>query len=97
MINNSLHVKNRLAVFDIDGTLTDSVFIHQSTFIKALEKVGLSNFDTNWSNYKHHTDSFIFKTIVESQLKRAVVNDDIVQFENILYDTSVLMFIYNVL
>jgi beta-phosphoglucomutase-like phosphatase (HAD superfamily) len=41
--------KNRLAIFDIDGTLTNTVEIHQSAFVNALHKFGLFDFDTNYS------------------------------------------------
>ena len=78
--------KNKLAIFDIDGTLTDSVKIHQSAFVKALNNFGLSDFDTNWSSYKHHTDSYIFKTIFEAQFKRPLIHKDIERFEKFLYE-----------
>ena len=77
--------KNKLAIFDIDGTLTDSVQIHQSAFVKALNNFGLSEFDTNWSSYKHHTDSYIFKTIFETQLKKSLAPADIERFEDMFY------------
>ena len=79
-------MKNKLAIFDIDGTLTDSVKIHQSAFVKALNNFGLSNFDTHWSSYKHHTDSYIFKTIFEAQLKKPIIHTDIERFEDLLYE-----------
>ncbi len=79
-------IKNKLAIFDIDGTLTDSVKIHQAAFEKALINFGLSDFDTNWSSYKHHTDSYIFKTIFETQLKKPLIHKDIEHFENLLYE-----------
>ena len=66
-------MKAKLAIFDIDGTLTDSVKILQSAFVKALNNFGLYDFDTNWSSYKHHTDSYIFKTIFEAQLKKPLI------------------------
>lgn len=79
-------MKAKLAIFDIDGTLTDSVKIHQSAFVKALNKFGLYDFDTNWSSYKHHTDSYIFKTIFEAQLKKPLIQKDIERFEDLLYE-----------
>lgn len=79
-------MKNKLAIFDIDGTLTDSVKIHQSAFVKALNIFGLSDFNTNWSAYKHHTDSYIFKTIFEAQLKKPLMHKDIERFEGLLYE-----------
>ena len=53
----------RLAVFDIDGTLTDSVSIHHNAFNKSLIQFGFDNYNSNFNTYKHHTDSYIFKTI----------------------------------
>lgn len=41
--------KNRLAIFDIDGTLTNTVEIHQSAFVYAIHKFGLFDFNTNYS------------------------------------------------
>lgn len=41
--------KNRLAIFDIDGTLPNTVEIHQSAFVNALHKIGLFDFNTNYS------------------------------------------------
>jgi phosphoglycolate phosphatase-like HAD superfamily hydrolase len=79
-------MKAKLAIFDIDGTLTDSVKIHQSAFVKALNNFGLSDYDTNWSSYKHHTDSYIFKTIFEAQLKKPLIHKDIERFEDLLYE-----------
>jgi phosphoglycolate phosphatase-like HAD superfamily hydrolase len=77
-------MKNRLAIFDIDGTLIDSVLQHQSAFLKALEKFGLFSFNNNWSDYKHHTDNFIFKTIFEAQFKTNTTVNDLDRFEDIL-------------
>ncbi len=79
-------MKAKLAIFDIDGTLTDSVKILQSAFVKALNNFGLYDFDTNWSSYKHHTDSYIFKTIFEAQLKKPLIQKDIERFEDLLYE-----------
>lgn len=83
-----MNTKNKLAVFDIDGTLTNSVQVHQTAFVHALEAVGLKDFDTNWSGYKHHTDSFIFNTIFHSQFGKEATGKDIAQFESAL-DTYV--------
>lgn len=46
-----------LIIFDIDGTLTDSVKMDDACFTQALQEVaGLNLADTNWSNFKHVTD-----------------------------------------
>lgn len=77
-------MQKKLAVFDVDGTLTDSVAVHQAAFILALEQTGLKGFDTNWNNYTEHTDSFIFKTIFEDQMQRSIADSDMEDFENAL-------------
>ncbi len=77
--------KSKLAIFDIDGTLTDSVPVHQTAFVEALHAFGVKQFDSNWAGYKHHTDSYIFKTIVETELKRPLKPEDLLRFEELLY------------
>ncbi|WP_051312968.1 HAD family hydrolase [Sporocytophaga myxococcoides] len=77
--------KENLLIFDIDGTLTDSVFVHQSGFKNALKYSGISDYDSNFSGYKHHTDSFIFKTIFESYQKCPCTETDIKNFSHALY------------
>lgn len=49
-----------LVVFDIDGTLTDSVAQHQSAFETALRGFDFPDLNTDWASYRHHTDSGIF-------------------------------------
>ncbi len=51
---------SKLVVFDIDGTLTDSVAIHQQCFYQTLSRFNFTRIDENWSGYAHHTDSYIF-------------------------------------
>lgn len=79
-------LKRNLAVFDIDGTLTDSVTAHQSSFITALHQFGLRDVDTNWGGYKHHTDSFIFKVNYERQFKAEIDAGVIARFETLLLE-----------
>jgi phosphoglycolate phosphatase-like HAD superfamily hydrolase len=49
-----------LVVFDIDGTLLDSVAVHQAALASAIEATDLAYRDTVWSNYANHTDSGVF-------------------------------------
>lgn len=62
-------IKKNLVVFDIDGTLTDSVLIHQEAFIKSLLKLGVPKQNPEkqprLNSFKHHTDSFIAKALFE--------------------------------
>ena len=53
-------MKTSIAVFDIDGTLTDSVALHQAAFAEALQTFGFPALEMDWPNYQHHSDSAIF-------------------------------------
>lgn len=53
-------MKTSIAIFDIDGTLTDSIGIHQSAFLRALETFDFPALETDWTRYRHHSDSAIF-------------------------------------
>jgi len=55
----------QLCIFDIDGTLTDSVVQHQTSFLKALLSYGLVCKNREWGSYRHHSDSAIFCELVE--------------------------------
>jgi phosphoglycolate phosphatase-like HAD superfamily hydrolase len=49
-----------LAIFDVDGTLTQTNEVDGACFERALEgALGLSGFPTDWSLYEHVTDSGI--------------------------------------
>jgi beta-phosphoglucomutase-like phosphatase (HAD superfamily) len=45
-------VKHNLAIFDIDGTLTDSVAVHQTAFISALADFGLFDYEKDFSTFR---------------------------------------------
>ncbi|TGL58795.1 HAD family hydrolase [Leptospira sarikeiensis] len=55
-----------LVVFDIDGTLTDTVSLHRKAFHEVLVSFGLPGLSPEVKEYKHHTDSNIFKEIYTS-------------------------------
>lgn len=48
-----------LVVFDIDGTLTNSEFQHQTAYVEAMKDIGITDINDDWKTYAHHTDSFI--------------------------------------
>jgi phosphoglycolate phosphatase-like HAD superfamily hydrolase len=60
----------KLFVFDIDGTLTDSVFRHQVSYVNAYSSFNIINLDTNWNNYAHHSDSWIFGEVFRVNFDR---------------------------
>lgn len=54
-------MKKHILVLDIDGTLTDSVALHQRAFLGAMQALALPALDTDWSAYPHHTDTGILR------------------------------------
>lgn len=47
----------RLAMFDLDGTLTRTTGVDDACFVRAMREVlGLSGFGTDWAEYPHATD-----------------------------------------
>jgi phosphoglycolate phosphatase-like HAD superfamily hydrolase len=50
-----------LAVFDIDGTLSDSVPLHQTAFLSVMEGFSFPSLNRDWASYTHHTDTAIFE------------------------------------
>ena len=73
--------KKNLLVFDIDGTLTDSVQIHQKAFTEMLFEIGVKNINAEFKSFKHHTDSFIAKEIYEFDRKESMPTSKISEFE----------------
>ena len=62
----------RLVIFDIDGTLTQSMNADAECFVRSLVDVcGFSDVDTDWSRYKHATDSGVFHEIFEARAGRS--------------------------
>ena len=79
--NNILKMKN-LIVFDIDGTLTDSVTQHITAFKETLVEMGVSEINADFKTFKHHTDSFISKEIYESNRNEVFSKEKFDLFEN---------------
>lgn len=72
--------KKHLLVFDIDGTLTDSVIIHQQAFRTMLTQIGIQP-PTSFHTFKHHTDSFIVKELYEAAHQEAFPASKRIAFE----------------
>ncbi len=48
----------RLVMFDIDGTLTDTVNVDKECYVRSLaEACGFVDIETDWSRYEHATDA----------------------------------------
>jgi phosphoglycolate phosphatase-like HAD superfamily hydrolase len=60
-----------LAIFDIDGTLTESNDIDDACYIQAFEDVlGIRGINTNWLDYRYQTDSGLAREICRQHLDR---------------------------
>jgi phosphoglycolate phosphatase-like HAD superfamily hydrolase len=71
----------RLVVFDIDGTLTQTMKADEECFVRSLADVcGFSDVDSDWSRYKHVTDSGIFREIHETRTGRLPSPDETSRF-----------------
>ncbi|WP_162902860.1 HAD family hydrolase [Taibaiella koreensis] len=69
-------MKQYLIVFDIDGTLTDSVAPHQTAFVTALQQMGITEIDTNFKNYRHHTDKHIARSFMKRTRQRPLIRNN---------------------
>ncbi len=66
----------QLAIFDIDGTLTDTNAADNACFLQAFEEsLGIRDIDTDWTSYRYSTDSGIVSEILEKHRGRADAKD----------------------
>jgi len=71
----------RLVIFDVDGTLTQTMDADAECFVRSFAEVyGFSDIDTDWSRYKHATDSGVFQEIYESRTGRSPSSHEISVF-----------------
>jgi phosphoglycolate phosphatase-like HAD superfamily hydrolase len=58
-----------LAIFDVDGTLTESNAVDEVCFVQAVQDVfGISRINTNWLDYSFQTDSGLALEICRNRL-----------------------------
>lgn len=61
----------KLAIFDIDGTLTNTNDVDNECFVKAFADAhAITNINTNWNTYPHTTDSGITEHIFKEKFGR---------------------------
>ena len=61
----------KLAIFDVDGTLTETNEVDTQCFVEAFaDSHQITEIDTNWTRYKHATDSAVASEIVSEKLNR---------------------------
>ncbi len=72
-----------LAIFDIDGTLTNTNSVDDRCFVKAMaEAHAITEISTDWASYPHTTDSGIMDQIFKEKLGRSPVKSELGKFKS---------------
>jgi phosphoglycolate phosphatase-like HAD superfamily hydrolase len=70
-----------LVMFDIDGTLTETMKVDGECFARSFKDVfGFADIDTDWSHYPHTTDSGIFHDVFTSRIGRSPTAQEVSRF-----------------
>ena len=73
----------KLAIFDIDGTLTQTNDIDTQCYVKAFaEEFDITGINTNWSDYGHTTDSAISIQIFQDFWGRSPKKEELLKLKN---------------
>ena len=73
---------NKLAVFDIDGTLVHSLAADTACFVQAFaDALGIDDIDTDWARYDHTTDPGITEQLFHERLGRAPRDDEVARIQ----------------
>jgi phosphoglycolate phosphatase-like HAD superfamily hydrolase len=71
----------QLVMFDIDGTLTETMKVDEECFVRSFVEVfGFTDIDTDWSQYPHVTDSGIFHEVYAPRMGRPPTALDVSRF-----------------
>ncbi|HYJ84933.1 MAG TPA: HAD family hydrolase [Pyrinomonadaceae bacterium] len=72
----------KLAIFDIDGTLTNTNSVDDQCFVEALaEAHAISEISTDWAAYPHTTDSGIMAHVFQEKLGRDATESELDKFK----------------
>ena len=70
-----------LVMFDIDGTLTETMKVDEECFVRSFKDVfGFADIDTDWSHYPRTTDSGIFHDVFTSRVGRSPLAQEVSRF-----------------
>jgi phosphoglycolate phosphatase-like HAD superfamily hydrolase len=70
-----------LVMFDIDGTLTETTKVDEECFVRTfIDVFGFDNIDTDWSHYRHTTDSGILHDVYTSRTGLSPTAQDVSRF-----------------
>lgn len=87
MINpKELPKKEKLLVFDIDNTLTESASLHIHSFKQILNEEGYKLFNDDFGTYKHHTDKYVYSEIIKNNTGKECDIEDLKLFERKLFN-----------
>ena len=70
-----------LVMFDIDGTLTETMKVDEECFVRSFKDVfGFADIDTDWSHYPRTTDSGIFHDVFTARIGRTPTQQEVLRF-----------------
>jgi phosphoglycolate phosphatase-like HAD superfamily hydrolase len=73
----------KLAIFDIDGTLTNTNSVDNECFVRALaEAHAITEIDTDWAAYPHTTDSGITQHVFQERFGRNPDETELSKFKS---------------
>lgn len=76
----------KLAILDIDGTLTQTNEVDNRCFVRALADThGITGIDTTWANCAHVTDSGITRQVFQERCGRAPLDDELAQLQECFF------------
>lgn len=76
----------KLAIFDIDGTLTKTNDVDTQCFVKAFALNGIEDINTNWASYGHTTDSGITLQIFQEFFGRVPQESELSRLQHRFVD-----------
>ena len=76
-----------LIIFDIDGTVTDSVTADYRCFEASLHKVfGFDTREIDWHSFPNMTDAALVNDVVIQELQRAPTEAEVTRFKEVFFD-----------
>jgi phosphoglycolate phosphatase-like HAD superfamily hydrolase len=72
----------KLAIFDIDGTLTETNDVDSVCFVRAMADAhAVGGMNTNWGEYAHTTDSYITREVLRGRFGRTPEEAELSKFK----------------
>ncbi|MCA1612615.1 MAG: haloacid dehalogenase-like hydrolase [Acidobacteria bacterium] len=73
----------KLAIFDIDGTLTETNEVDSVCFVRGMSDAhAVGGMNTNWGDYAHTTDSYITREVLRDHLGRTPDEAELSKFKS---------------